>query len=61
MATIYVQFSDSKETAISSIFSCPQDPVLYFNQGEIDTSDDRYKSFFNSLPAVNQANLPSPD
>lgn len=61
MATIYVQFTDSKEAAISSVFSCPQDPDLYPNQEEMETSDNRYKAFYDSLPAVNQAHLPSPD
>ncbi|HIE4193436.1 MULTISPECIES: hypothetical protein [Burkholderia] len=60
MATIYVQFTDSAETDVSSVFPCPQDEDLYPNQGEMETSDARYKAFFESLPAVSQTYIPRP-
>lgn len=60
MATIYVQFADSTGTEISSIFPCPQNSDLYPNQGEMDTSDARYATFFDSLPAMSQTYIPRP-
>ncbi len=45
MATVFVQFSDAMESAVTSIYSCPQDPKLYPNQGTIDSTDPRYLAF----------------
>jgi hypothetical protein len=45
--TVYVQFTDSTETTVCSVFSCPQDPTQYPNQAEIDSSDPRYIAFVN--------------
>ncbi len=60
MVTLYVQFTDSTETVVSSVFPCPQDADLYPNQGEMETSDARYKAFFESLPPVSQTYIPRP-
>lgn len=42
---MYVQFSDSAQTKIISVFSCPQDPAIYPNQAEVDATDERYVAF----------------
>lgn len=47
MAIAYVQFSDATETKIISVFTNPQDPEQYPNQGIIEDSDQRYIDFFN--------------
>lgn len=61
MTTLYVQFSDETETVIQSVFANPQDPEIYPNQGEVDTSDERYRAFYNSLPLIIRNGLPEPD
>ncbi|MBB0026838.1 hypothetical protein [Ralstonia pickettii] len=60
MATIIVQFTDAKQTAITAYFGAPQDPDVYPNQAEIDTADKRYATFYNGQSAQFQAFLPSP-
>ncbi len=37
--TVYVQFSDSTQTKIVSVFCCPQDPDIYPNYAEIEETD----------------------
>lgn len=59
MTIVYVQFTDSKQTAISSVFSCPQDAGIYSNQGELDATDSRYEAYVSSLPAFFQTGLPT--
>lgn len=56
-----VQFSDATESTIVSYFAGPQDPQVFPNQGQVDTSDSRWKTFFDSLPAYVQQYLPTPD
>jgi hypothetical protein len=51
MTTVYVQFSDSTETKIVGIFGSPQDPSVYPNQGEIDSSDDRIIVYYGPVSA----------
>lgn len=57
---MFVQFSDSKETTIISVFGCPQDPETFPNQGEVTISDARYASYFAALPEWAQQSLPAP-
>ncbi|MGS1033101.1 hypothetical protein [Burkholderia glumae] len=57
---MYVQFTDSSETAIIAIFGCAQDPKIYPNQGEIETSDPRYGAYYESLPAPAQKWIEAP-
>jgi hypothetical protein len=45
--TQYVQFADSAQGAIQSVFGCPQDPDVYPNQGEVEDDDPRYLLFIN--------------
>lgn len=60
MTTLYVQFSDSNQTAIASVFVNPQNDSEFTNQGTIDPSDARWKAYFDALPASMQAGLTSP-
>lgn len=51
MATLlYVQFTDGGEDVIQSIFSCPQDPNVWPNQGTVYSDDARYEAFYDALP-----------
>lgn len=49
----FVQFSDSTETKIVSVFACQQDSDEYPNQGEVDQNDARYLTFINPLGTKN--------
>lgn len=49
---VHVQFSDSDQTKIVSVFGCPQDPDVYPNQASIDFDDPRYRAFLNPPPLV---------
>ncbi|KAB0509695.1 tail fiber assembly protein [Pseudomonas moorei] len=46
----YVQFSDSSEVSVVSVFGNPQDPGEYPNQGEVQDDDPRYLAFINPPP-----------
>ncbi|WP_321896054.1 hypothetical protein [Paraburkholderia heleia] len=61
MAAINVQFTDATSATITSYFGCPQNAATVANQGVIDTSDPRWKTFYNAQPEVAQAYLPTPD
>ena len=50
----YVQFSDSQETKIVTVFGCPQDPVYWPNQGTVEDDDPRYLEFLNPQPTPEQ-------
>ena len=57
---IYVQFSDSAESEIVTYFGGAQDPDVYQNLGVVVSSDPRWKTFYEALPAPTQAGLPAP-
>jgi hypothetical protein len=57
---INVQFSDDTETTVVSYFAGPQNAVEWANLGVVDTSDARYKSFYDSMPSAAQQGMPSP-
>jgi hypothetical protein len=57
---INVQFSDSTEASLASYFSGPQNETEWTNLGVIDTSDARYKAFYDSMPFAAQQGMPSP-
>jgi hypothetical protein len=61
MSTLFVQFSDSTEKVVISIFGGAQDPSAYLNQGEIESDDPRYSSYFGGIPEDLQKLLPMPD
>ena len=43
----YVQFTDSTQTAVLSVYACPQDPTAHPNQGQLDDTDLRLQAFLN--------------
>ncbi len=43
--TIYVNFTNSAQTAIDSVFSGPQDETAWPNQGTVEDTDARYLAF----------------
>ena len=47
-----VQFSDSTDSFVISVFGCPQDSKAYPNQGQIDSNDPRYQAFINPTSTV---------
>lgn len=57
---IFVQFSDASQTAIVSYFGSPQDPAAYQNQGSIEPTDARWKTFYDALPLSMRDGLPVP-
>lgn len=57
---MFVQFADSTQTVIVSYFGAPQDESEFPNQGAVDASDARYKTFFNSLPQSATPGMPVP-
>lgn len=59
MATVYVQFSDSTETAIITAFDGPQDSDIYANLGTVDTSDTSWKSFYDAMTSAGIVGIPS--
>jgi hypothetical protein len=50
----YVQFTDSTETTIVSVFGSPQDQTVFPNQGTVEDDDPRYLAFMDpsSTPAA---------
>jgi hypothetical protein len=55
---IYVQFSDSTDTTIVSVFSSPQSAAAYPNQGTVAATDARYTAY---VSALEKAGMPAPD
>lgn len=55
-----VQFSDSTEKTVIAWFLSPQDALLYPNMGTLDTSDERWATYYNGQPGWMQAMLPPP-
>lgn len=60
MPDIFVQFSDSNGSKITSIFCSPQDPTVWQNQGAVALSDPRYATYYDSLPDSVKALVPHP-
>lgn len=60
MSEINVSFSDATEATITSYFACPQDPGVWPNQGVMQSSDARWKTFYETLPANAAQFLPAP-
>ncbi|OBR52321.1 hypothetical protein A6456_10490 [Paraburkholderia tropica] len=57
---LFVAFSDNTQTTIIAIFSCAQDEEYWPNQGQIELSDSRYKTYFELQPVFMQQYLPTP-
>jgi hypothetical protein len=61
MTTVNVQFADATDETIVSFFGCPQDPAAWPNQGTVETSDPRWKTYFDAQPELVQTFLPEPE
>ena len=59
--TLYVQFSDETETAIITWFASPQSSVDFDFLGEVEPSDPRYITFYDSLPGYVNEGMPLPE
>ncbi|QMV32425.1 hypothetical protein 8G_00031 [Ralstonia phage Hyacinthe] len=57
MTMIYVQFSDSSQTAVVGVFASPQNANVYANQAQIDDSDPRYLAFVNPSSTLTGAQV----
>ncbi len=49
ITTIYVQFRDSQETEIISVFGGEQSSDIYSNLGTVQSDDSRYEAFYNNI------------
>jgi hypothetical protein len=58
--TIYVNFTDGKQTAINATFGCPQDPEVWPNQGTVEEDDARWLAYFSTLDSLTRSMLPTP-
>ncbi|WP_236237714.1 hypothetical protein [Pseudomonas faucium] len=54
---MFVQFSDSTQSEIVSVFAEPQDNEVFPFQGEVEDSDERYCVFLNP-PAMSDERSP---
>lgn len=61
MTLLYVQFADETEEVIISYFGGPQPVEDWPNQGTVDTSDPRWKTYYSTLPQQLQQVLPAGD
>ena len=60
MTQIYVQFEDAKEGVIISCFGAQQDETVWPNQGVVDSSDLRWKAYYDKQAFTIQQMLPAP-
>jgi hypothetical protein len=60
MTTLNVQFSDASETAIISYFGSPQDAEVWRDVGEVESSDPRWKAYYDAQLISIQEVLPLP-
>ena len=47
---IHVQFTDATRSSIAAAFSCPQDPEVYENLGQVAAGDSTWITYINALP-----------
>lgn len=48
----FVQFTDSTETKIITVFGCEQDATVWPNQGQVEDTDARYLAFLALIDSV---------
>ena len=60
MTTLYIAFTDESGSAIASFFSGPQDKAAFPHQATIETSDPKWKAFYESIPEMMRDGLPAP-
>lgn len=57
---INVLFSDDSKKTIQGYFGSPQDQSAWPNYGQVDSSDARWASYYNSIPTEMRVGLPEP-
>ncbi|CAB3784257.1 hypothetical protein LMG28138_01773 [Pararobbsia alpina] len=57
---INVQFEDSTDQTIQSVFASPQDPKVWANLGLVDTSDALWETYYNAQSVTVQQYLLAP-
>lgn len=57
----FVQFYDDTQTKVVSLFGCPQDSEEHPNQAEIENTDPRYVTFYNSMTTYIQEGMITPE
>lgn len=63
MTMINVQFADSTDAVVIAYLAAPVPEALeeyWPNTGTLDTSDQRWATYYNMQPALIQAALPAP-
>jgi hypothetical protein len=61
MTTLDVQFADATEDRVVSYVGCPQEAAAFPNQGELDASDPRWKTYYDAQDKFCiQPGLPAP-
>lgn len=61
MTTIFVQFTDESDTVIQNSFASSQDGTGTPNLGTVESSDPRWKTFYDMFPVWSRAGLVAPD
>jgi hypothetical protein len=61
MTTIFVEFSDATKSAVIGYAASPQPAESWPYQGEIDTSDPLWKTYYDSKDDLSKIGLPAPD
>lgn len=56
-----VQFSDNAEETIIGYFASPQDPTVWPNMGTVETTDARWKTYYDAQSDISKMYLPAPD
>jgi hypothetical protein len=60
MTMVNVQFSDDTQATIVAYFASPQDSDFYQNMGAVETSDPRWKTYYDFQSDYLQQYLPRP-
>ena len=60
MTQIYVQFEDTTDEVVVSCFGGPQDETVWSNQSIVDSSDLRWKAYYDKQAFTIQQMLPAP-
>ncbi len=60
MTAVNVLFSDGSAATIIGYFSSPQTEANYPNFGSVDSTDSRWKTYYEAQPDFIQVTLPPP-
>ncbi|KVE27710.1 hypothetical protein WI93_11765 [Burkholderia vietnamiensis] len=60
MSKINVQYADETASTVIGYAAGQQDPATWQYQGEVDTSDARWRTYFESKDEESKVGLPAP-